>query len=60
LIFSSALQRLYILDVPFKGKVHQRCEVSGILLLEAFNQINVMLNAKLPEISGSKGLLSLF
>lgn len=24
-------------------------------MLEAFNQINVMLNAKLPEISGSKG-----
>ncbi|WP_410508992.1 hypothetical protein RSJ42_01565 [Methanosarcina hadiensis] len=41
--------------MPFKGKVHQRCEVSGIFVLEAFNQINVMLNAKLPEISGSKG-----
>ena len=44
----------------FKGKVHQRCEVSGIFVLEMFNQINVMLNAKLPEISGSKGFLLLF
>ena len=31
--FPISLQRVYILDVLFKGKVHQRCEVSGIMVL---------------------------
>lgn len=53
LIIPISLQRLYILDMLFKGKVHQRCEVSGIMVSgAAFRSMwCLMLNSrKSPEV----------
>jgi len=50
------LQRLYIIGMISKGKVHPRLRFSGNLLPGIIYKINVMLNAN-PEISGKLGFL---
>lgn len=53
------LQRVYILDVLFKGKVHPRLRFQAPKCLKSFNRINVMLNAKFLEVSRKLGFLPL-